>query len=323
MMAREYRGMWIPVEIEENPNLNPTEIMLLMKIHYLDNSENHCYASNNYFAEKLKQSERTISRAIAHLIELHYISQVSFNGRTRVLKSNLITAIETETGLTKIECPKIDDGEADQTNCLGRPENLSEQTRKIVLTDQPNCLTNINSNSKKNIYKNREENITTINPIGFSSSGTENAFGTRYDTLVNKKKNKSYHEIIEEYTNNPDFRNLLEEYYEVWKVVGLEHNKQPLPNVFKGFLRQLDRDGKDEDERMEIVEYCMAARRHYSLPYSEMKERQSNPKKFSQQKSNISKGFNQSMTNEELEEYRKQQEEWRNEMEQKGIQIKF
>lgn len=315
----------VPREIWENRELTIAERCIFAQIHYLDNPKTHCYASNEYFAEYFQISERTISRAIAHLIELGYVSQLSFNGRSRVLKSNIVTALENETGLKKIISNEDSQAvETDMTKCLPSHDKMSIEDRQNVYSPLTKCLSKeyIENNKREEIKKNKEY-TTTKNPIGFSSSGTENAFGNKYDSLVSKKKNKSYHEIIEEYTSNPDFRNLLEEYYEVWKEVGLEHGKRPLPNVFKGFLRQLDRDGKDEDERIEIVEYCMAARRHYSLPYIEMKERQSNSKKFSQQKSNISKGFNQSMTNEELEEYRKQQEEWRNEMEQKGIQIKF
>lgn len=88
-MERKIEGVWIPINIWEDKNLDMTEKGILTEIHYLDNGENHCYASNEYLAEFCQCSESKVTRTISKLIDLGYISLVSFNGRHRVLKSNL------------------------------------------------------------------------------------------------------------------------------------------------------------------------------------------------------------------------------------------
>lgn len=85
---RDFKGVWIPKEIYLDDNLNWTEKILLIEIDSLDN-ENGCYASNEYFADFLSKSKVYISNCISKLKKDGYIRQESFDGRTRVLKSNL------------------------------------------------------------------------------------------------------------------------------------------------------------------------------------------------------------------------------------------
>ena len=87
---RNFLGLWFPIEIYLNEELNWVEKILLIEIQSLDN-ENGCFASNAYFAAFLKRSEWTISQAISTLKKLGYIQAVSFNGRQRVLKCLLVT----------------------------------------------------------------------------------------------------------------------------------------------------------------------------------------------------------------------------------------
>ena len=88
-MERKIEGIWIPLNIWEDRNLDMTEKGILTEIHYLDNEPKHCYAGNEYLADFCQCSESKVTRTIAKLIELGYISLVSFDGRHRVLKSNL------------------------------------------------------------------------------------------------------------------------------------------------------------------------------------------------------------------------------------------
>lgn len=85
---RRFEGVWIPTQIWNDKNLNALEKCILMEIHYLDNQE-HCFASNEYFAEFCGCSDTKVTQTIKKLKELGYIEQVSFDGRVRVLKSNL------------------------------------------------------------------------------------------------------------------------------------------------------------------------------------------------------------------------------------------
>jgi len=85
---RDFKGVWIPKEIYLDDEINWTEKILLIEIDSLDN-EKGCFASNKYFANFLSKSEVYISKCISKLKEKGYIYQESFNGRTRVLRSNL------------------------------------------------------------------------------------------------------------------------------------------------------------------------------------------------------------------------------------------
>ena len=88
-MERKIEGIWIPLNIWEDKNLDMLEKCILTEIHYLDNEPNHCYASNEYLSNFCQCSESKVTRTISKLIDLGYITLVSFNGRNRVLKSNL------------------------------------------------------------------------------------------------------------------------------------------------------------------------------------------------------------------------------------------
>ena len=84
---RDFKGIWIPSDIWLDERLNALEKAILMEIDSLD--VDGCYASNEYLADFCKCSERKITEAISKLIELGYISLKNFDGRTRILISNL------------------------------------------------------------------------------------------------------------------------------------------------------------------------------------------------------------------------------------------
>lgn len=82
---RDFKGVWIPKEIWLNKKLSMVEKGILTEIASLDNSE-HCYASNEYFAEFCQVSVATVTRSIKKLMDLGYIESVAFNGRSRLIK---------------------------------------------------------------------------------------------------------------------------------------------------------------------------------------------------------------------------------------------
>lgn len=127
--SRKFNGIWLPKELWLAKDLGAIDKVILAEIDSLDN-ENHCTASNEYFAKFCQCSERTVSRSITKLIELGYISMVSFNGRVRKLKSN----------------------------CLFRVDKMSDETRQNVWADQTKCPAN-------NINNNIDNNITNIEKI--------------------------------------------------------------------------------------------------------------------------------------------------------------
>ena len=83
---RQFLGIWIPKEIYLNNELSWTDKILVIEILSLDN-ERGCFASNDYFAEFLGVTKTTISTSISKLKELGFIEQISFDGRTRILKA--------------------------------------------------------------------------------------------------------------------------------------------------------------------------------------------------------------------------------------------
>lgn len=85
---RSFQGVWIPKEIWFSEELDLIEKCLLAEIISLDN-ENHCTAGNNYFAHFLECSESKVSKSISKLIDLNYIKLLSFDGRVRVLSTNM------------------------------------------------------------------------------------------------------------------------------------------------------------------------------------------------------------------------------------------
>lgn len=81
---RDFKGIWIPKDIYLSKELNWTDKLILIEIDSLDN-ENHCTASNAYFAEFVGISERNVSKSINKLIQLGYVKLLSFNGKHRAL----------------------------------------------------------------------------------------------------------------------------------------------------------------------------------------------------------------------------------------------
>lgn len=87
-MERDFKGVWIPKEIYLNKDLSWSEKILLIEIDSLDN-EMGCFASNDYFAQFLDISPTRISKMVSKLKDLKLIEQTSFDGRQRILKSNI------------------------------------------------------------------------------------------------------------------------------------------------------------------------------------------------------------------------------------------
>ena len=93
---RDFKGIWIPKEIWLDINLSLLEKCLLVEIDSLD-QEQGCFASNAYFAKFFNKSERVISRLISKFTQENYIKLEHFNGRKRILKSNLKHKLKQKT----------------------------------------------------------------------------------------------------------------------------------------------------------------------------------------------------------------------------------
>jgi len=87
-IPRDFKGIWIPKEIWLDNTLTYFEKCLLAEIHSLDGKDG-CFASNEYLCKFFNEKERKIQDALSKLKAKGYIKQVSFDGRTRVLKTDL------------------------------------------------------------------------------------------------------------------------------------------------------------------------------------------------------------------------------------------
>ena len=83
-----FTGIFIPAEILDHYDLSSTDMMLLSWIDALQcPKRGGCFASNEYFAKKLKLKENTVKILISKLVKLDLIERVSFDGRNRILRS--------------------------------------------------------------------------------------------------------------------------------------------------------------------------------------------------------------------------------------------
>lgn len=166
---RDFKGVWIPKEIWLHEELSALEKVFLAEISSLDNGG--CYASNEYFSEFLGVGVATVTRMIKHLKELGLIEQVSFDGRTRILKSvNLISLPNQNDDAESSKCGT--DNKEDNNiynNIYNNNINYGLlDTKEVDSKVEIDSNNNINTESKereKNIKREKEkieEDITEI-----------------------------------------------------------------------------------------------------------------------------------------------------------------
>lgn len=237
---RDFKGIWIPKEIWFDENLSPLEKVILAEIDSLDN-ENHCSASNAYFANFCQCTERKVSDTISKLIDLGYIEIISFNGRTRIISSK-IHEISSSLPRKKFY--------ADQKKVLGSIEKNS------TYYNSNNKITNkIDKTISEDIVEETSNNTNSI---------SQNSKDTKYNPIleimdnnkyVSKTKKKNKYEqgmdIIDNYTNN----DILKEKLVIYLKFRLENKEKPMYiNQWKGIVAKLDTLASDLDTQVKIVQ---------------------------------------------------------------------
>lgn len=86
---RRCTGIFIPVEILDDENLDNNDKILLAEIDSLDDPERGCYATNKYLSGKVKVTERTIQNCLKKLKKLGYIKIQVENYQFRTIKCNI------------------------------------------------------------------------------------------------------------------------------------------------------------------------------------------------------------------------------------------
>ena len=134
-MDRDFKGVWIPREIWLNTELSMLEKVLLIEIDSLD-TENHCTAGNDYFAQFCNCGVATITRAITHLKDLGYIEELDYNGRVRKLR--LIKMIS-----------QTNQNDEELNISISNNTNNNTNKQNMLLEDNEDANYNIREKSKK------------------------------------------------------------------------------------------------------------------------------------------------------------------------------
>ena len=87
-ISRDFKGIWISREIWLDDRLGFFEKCLLAELDSLSGSDG-CFASNEYLANFFQMKERKIQEGLSLLKSLGYVTQESFDGRTRILRTNV------------------------------------------------------------------------------------------------------------------------------------------------------------------------------------------------------------------------------------------
>lgn len=132
-MNRDFKGVWIPKEVWLSTELKMLEKVILTEIYSLDN-EDHCTAGNEYLAEFCSCSLSAVSKAIAHLKELGYIEELSFDGRHRKLRV---------------------------INFTNLPSKIYYAESQNLLSNNTNNNTNKKTNSKELVQNSKKPNVYT------------------------------------------------------------------------------------------------------------------------------------------------------------------
>ena len=141
---RQFLGIWIPKDIYLNKDLSWTDKILVIEILSLDN-ERGCFASNDYFAEFLGVTKTTISTSISKLKDLGFIEQISFNGRTRILKAvyKKIENLPTRKLKGRVqENLKHNNTDNKPSNKTSKKEKKYIQKNDVILKDEKPKLSN-------------------------------------------------------------------------------------------------------------------------------------------------------------------------------------
>ena len=213
-MERKFKGIWIPAEIWLNKDLSALDRVLLAEIDSLDN-DNHCTASNEYFAEFCGVGVATITRSIKKLKDLGFIE-------TEMIKST--------TGTYRLIK-------------MITPPNQNDERGVIKMINNYNNNNNINNNSTV-ISKDITERSSDI------SSEASLDFGKPKPVKLNLYQQCLA--IIDDYTEDTNIRKMLVNYLDLLLEKMRNEHKTLYGNQFKGMLKQLseliaNREGKIED----------------------------------------------------------------------------
>ena len=128
-MNRTFKGVWFPKEVWLCEELSFIEKGLIVEIDSLDGKD-HCFASNEYFAEFFGCSVATIKRALFNLRKNGWIDDLKTDGRHRYIKSNLINKLPVIGASSQLKMSQQPAQNEPHNNTTNNPINFN--TRKTI-----------------------------------------------------------------------------------------------------------------------------------------------------------------------------------------------
>ena len=140
MVARDFKGIWIPREIWELEDLGWNEKLLLVEVDSLNIDGQGCYASNDYLAKFLGVSKERLRKIIYRLVKDGYLtSKLIYKPGTNEVEKRLLWPSTLWAEKTKPSGQEQPDppGENDQT-----PLGENDQTLGSKMTTRDTRLRN-------------------------------------------------------------------------------------------------------------------------------------------------------------------------------------
>jgi len=153
-MTRSFKGVWIPKSIWENTDLNCTERCFLAEIDSLT-GENGCYASRDFFAERMGVSKQHITDMLTKLRKLNLIVDVSFDGRTKVI-APAWSSDGSWQGVMPTAIPVVSLREKPWYNTIYKENNLDNSKNFKTVNTEEDVEDVIESDSLQEHLKNKE-----------------------------------------------------------------------------------------------------------------------------------------------------------------------
>lgn len=255
-MQRAFKGIWIPKEIWLSKDLKLIEKCFLVEIDSLDNDDDGCYASNDYFAEFFNLSKNRCSEIINKLKKKGYIrtAYIKSNGKRNIEKRVIHILEKSNRGIRKIQQGYSENRQGYSENCEDNnidnniSNNISNSNVNLPLKkilDLWNALPDPIKNIQAITEKRRKKIKARINGLNITENEIFKAIeNIRNSEFVQGKNNKGW--IIDFdwlFKDDNNFAKVLENKYQN-RTASTNSNAQYNSNVQAG----LDLVKKYEDE---------------------------------------------------------------------------
>lgn len=202
---RIVKGIWIPIEIWKDKNLNWNEKILLLEIDSFTSSERDCYFSDEYISQMLGISITNANKTLSSLIKKGYVVKTRFDGRRRYVRAALTAATEQPCQNRQSSPVKID-----------RPAS-NIYNNNIEVNNTMN-----NTEKKEKILKEQKEAFQKV-WLAYGRKGSKKIAFERWCKLSEKEREKmnkhipfyvvsSEHQFIkdlERYISNKTFESIV------------------------------------------------------------------------------------------------------------------